>query len=623
LTKEFKVVFKPDNKMVKVERGTTVLDAATSSDIYIDSICGGRGKCGKCKVTIDGNVHADTTDLLSAEEKARGCYLACLARVAGNLTVIIPKESRVESHQILMRSEIIPLPVIEPPLIKISLLLSPPSLIDYMSDLDRVTRALHNLGIKNVTIGLPTLKKLSRILRENEWNVIVTLMDLWDRQEIIDIGPVSDEDLIGVAVDIGTTTLVVELVDLKSGAVIDSRSDYNKQVVYGEDVLSRILYTEEHKDGIRKLTSTIRYGINDLIRELVIDNKMRYEKICRAVISGNTVMMHLFYGLDPKYIRHEPYIPVMSYVPQMKAVKLGLSVNPNAYVYALPCRSSYVGGDVTADVIASGMSDRKEISLLIDVGTNGELVLGSESFLASCSCSAGPAFEGGEVEFGTRAMYGAIERIWIDDAKVHYSTIGNVRPKGICGSGLIELVAELFSNGIIDRVGKIQLDKNNIRIQVGGSGSQFVVAFKDETAINKDIVITDVDIQNILRTKAAVYASSNVLLKTFGYKFTDLTDVFIAGSFGNYLDIKKAVTIGLLPDLPLDIFKFIGNGALGGARMVLLSKSMQNKAEEVVANMTHIELSVNSMFFKEFTSALFIPHTEIDQFPSIVGRVYT
>ncbi len=609
--------------MVKVERGTTVLDAATSSDIYIDSICGGRGKCGKCKVTIDGNVHADTTDLLSAEEKARGCYLACLARVAGNLTVIIPKESRVESHQILMRSEIIPLPVIEPPLIKISLSLSPPSLIDYMSDLDRVTRALHNLGIKNVTIGLPTLKKLSRILRENEWNVIVTLMDLWDRQEIIDIGPVSDEDLIGVAVDIGTTTLVVELVDLKSGAVIDSRSDYNKQVVYGEDVLSRILYTEEHKDGIRKLTSTIRYGINDLIRELVIDNKMRYEKICRAVISGNTVMMHLFYGLDPKYIRHEPYIPVMSYVPQMKAVKLGLSVNPNAYVYALPCRSSYVGGDVTADVIASGMSDRKEISLLIDVGTNGELVLGSESFLASCSCSAGPAFEGGEVEFGTRAMYGAIERIWIDDAKVHYSTIGNVRPKGICGSGLIELVAELFSNGIIDRVGKIQLDKNNIRIQVGGSGSQFVVAFKDETAINKDIVITDVDIQNILRTKAAVYASSNVLLKTFGYKFTDLTDVFIAGSFGNYLDIKKAVTIGLLPDLPLDIFKFIGNGALGGARMVLLSKSMQNKAEEVVANMTHIELSVNSMFFKEFTSALFIPHTEIDQFPSIVGRVYT
>jgi uncharacterized 2Fe-2S/4Fe-4S cluster protein (DUF4445 family) len=623
LTKEFKVVFEPDNKTVKVGRGTTVLDAATSSDIYIDSICGGRGKCGKCKVIIDGNVHADATDLLSAEETARGYYLACLARVAGNLTVTIPKESRVESHQILMKSEIVPLPAIEPPLMKISLSLNPPSLTDYMSDLDRVTRALCNLDIENVTIGLPTLKKLSRILRENEWNVIVTLMDLWDRQEIIDIGPTSDDDIIGVAIDIGTTTIVVELVDLRSGTVIDSRSDYNKQVVFGEDVLSRILYTEEHKDGIHKLTTTVRYAINDLIRELVIDNNMRYEKICRVVMSGNTVMTHLFYGLDPKYIRHEPYIPVMSFVPQMKAVKLGLSVNPNAYIYTLPCRSSYVGGDVTADVIASGMSDRKEISLLIDVGTNGELVLGNESFLVSCSCSAGPAFEGGEVEFGTRAMYGAIERFWIDDDKVHYSTIGNVRPKGICGSGLIELVAELFSNGIIDRVGKIQPDKNNVRIQVGSSGSQFVVAFKDETAINKDIVITDVDIQNILRTKAAVYASSNVLIKTFGYKFTDLTDVFIAGSFGNYLDIKKAITIGLLPDLPLDVFKFIGNGALGGARMVLLSKNMQDKAEEVVTNMTHIELSVNSMFFKEFTSALFIPHTEIDQFPSIVGRVYT
>ncbi len=623
LPKEFKVVFKPDNKTVKVELGTSVLDAATSSDIYIDSICGGRGKCGKCKVIIEGNVNADTTDLLSDEEIARGYYLACLARVAGNLTVTIPKESRVESHQILMKSEIIPLLAIEPPLTKILLSLNPPSLTDYVSDLDRVTRALHNLSVENVTIGLPTLKKLSRVLRENEWNVIVTLMDLWDRQEIIDIGPTSDTDLIGVAIDIGTTTIVVELVDLETGTVIDSRSDYNKQLVYGEDVLSRILYTEEHKDGIHKLTTTVRYAINDLIRELVIDNKMRYEKICRVVMSGNTVMTHLFYGLDPKYIRHEPYIPVMSFVPQMKAVKLGLSVNPNAYIYALPCRSSYVGGDVTADVIASGMSGRKEVSLLIDVGTNGELVLGNESFLVSCSCSAGPAFEGGEVEFGTRAMLGAIERIWIDDSKAHYSTIGNVRPKGICGSGLIELIAELFSNGIIDRVGKIQPDKNNIRIQAGSSGSQFVVAFKGETAINKDIVITDVDIQNILRTKAAVYASSNVLLKTFGYKFTDLTDVFIAGSFGNYLDIKKAITIGLLPDLPLDVFKFIGNGALGGARMVLLSKRMQDKAEEVVANMTHIELSVNSMFFKEFTSALFIPHTEIDQFPSIVGRVYT
>ena len=623
MKKEFKVVFKPDNKTVKVERGTTVLDTATSSDIYIDSICGGRGKCGKCKVLIEGSVQSDETDLLTTEEKAGGYFLACLARVAGNLKVTVPKESRVESHQILMKSVTTPLPAIDPPVLKVPLSLTPPSLADYVSDLDRVTHALRNLDIGYVTIGLPTLKRLSRVLRENQWNVNVTLMDLWDRKEIIDIGAPSDNDLIGIAVDIGTTTIVVELVDLTTGRVIDARSDYNKQVVYGEDVLSRVMYTEEHEDGISKLTSTIRYGINDLIRELVIENKVRYERICRVVLSGNTVMIHLFYGLDPKYIRHEPYIPVMSVAPQMKAVKLDLSVNPNAYVYALPCRSSYVGGDVTADIIASGMNDNTDISLLIDVGTNGEVVLGNDTFLVSCSCSAGPAFEGGEVEFGVRAMNGAIERVWINDGLVEYSTIGNERPKGICGSGLIELIAELFSNGIIDRTGKIQLDKNNVRTEVGSNGNQFVVAYKEDTAIDKNIVITDVDIQNILRTKAAVYASCSVLLKTFGYKFSDLSNVFIAGSFGNYLDTKKAITIGLLPDLPLDTFKFIGNGALGGARMVLLSRDLQDKAAEIVENMTHIELSVSSMFFKEFTSALFIPHTELDQFPHIATRVYT
>jgi uncharacterized 2Fe-2S/4Fe-4S cluster protein (DUF4445 family) len=623
LKKEFKVVFKPDNKTVKVERGTTVLDTATSSDIYIDSICGGRGKCGKCKVLIEGNVQSDETDLLTAEEKAGGYFLACLARVAGNLKVTVPKESRVESHQILMKSVTTPLPAIDPPVLKVPLSLTPPSLADYVSDLDRVTHALRNLDIGYVTIGLPTLKRLSRVLRENQWNVNVTLMDLWDRKEIIDIGAPSDNDLIGIAVDIGTTTIVVELVDLTTGRVIDARSDYNKQVVYGEDVLSRVMYTEEHDDGLGKLTSTIRYGINDLIRELVIENNVRYERICRVVLSGNTVMMHLFYGLDPKYIRHEPYIPVMSSVPQMKAGKLDLSVNPNAYIYALPCRSSYVGGDVTADIIASGMSDSEDVSLLIDVGTNGEVVLGNDTFLVSCSCSAGPAFEGGEVEFGVRAMNGAIERVWINDGLVEYSTIGNQKPKGICGSGLIELIAELFSSGVIDRTGKIQLDKNNVRTEVGSNGNQFVVAFKEDTAIDKNIVMSDVDIQNILRTKAAVYASCNVLLKTFGYKFGDLCNVFIAGSFGNYLDTKKAITIGLLPDLPLDTFKFIGNGALGGARMVLLSRNLQDKAAEIVENMTHIELSVSSMFFKEFTSALFIPHTELDQFPHIATRVYT
>ncbi len=623
MTKEFKVVFEPDNKTVKIERDTTVLDAATSSDIYIDSICGGRGKCGRCKVVIDGNVKSDETDLLSAAEKARGYYLACLARVAGNLRVTIPKESRIESHQILMRSLTEPLSVIDQPVVKVPLSLTPPSLVDYLSDLERVTQALRNLGIEHVTTGLPILKKLSRSLRENQWNVNVTLMDLWGREEIIDICPTSDKDLIGIAVDIGTTTIVVELVDLISGAVIDARSNYNRQVMFGEDVLTRIMYTEERKGGVRKLTSAVRYTINDLIRELVIENNLRYEKICRAVLSGNTVMIHLFYGLDPQYIRHEPYIPVMSFVPQMKAVELGLSINPNAYIYALPCRSSYVGGDITADVIASGMSDKKELSLLLDVGTNGEVVLGNDSFLASCSCSAGPAFEGGEVEFGVRAMNGAIERVWIDNGLVHYSTIGNEKAKGICGSGLIELIAELFSSGIIDRTGKIQPDKDNVRIEIGSSGNQFVVAYKKDTAIDKNIVITDVDIQNILRTKAAVYASCSVLLKTFGYEFSDLSNVFIAGSFGNYIDAKKAITIGLLPDLPLDTFKFIGNGALGGARMVLLSRAMQDKAEDTVENMTRIELSVSSTFFKEFTSALFIPHTELDQFPHIFKRVYT
>lgn len=651
---DYVVSFKPEIKKATVEQGDTILNAAVLADIFINSVCGGLGKCGKCKVQVKGKVEARDSDLISEDEKANNMYLACETKVLGDLEVYIPEISRAAKHQILTKSKAIHIESLSPITRKFRLTLPAPSLEDNVSDLERLKKGLEDLGIKEAEMGLPLLRNTARALRDNIWDVSVTVSEIEYGCEIINVESKDEQAKhFGLAIDIGTTTVVVSLIDLNSGEIISSKSNYNKQIVCGEDVLARINYAEEEKGGLARLNKLIIETINFLIEKLTLDDELcrrgvNYgtckEDITCIVASGNTTMSHLFLALDPQHIRFEPYIPTASLIPYIKAKDLGLEVNPEALVYLLPCRSSYVGGDITADILASGLSKKDELALLIDVGTNGEAVIGNREWLVSCSCSAGPAFEGGEVQHGMRASIGAIEKIALNvvpngdekDINVFYKTIGDVKPKGICGSGLIDLLAEMFVHGIIDKGGNIN-DLSSPRIRDGTEGKEFVVAWAEETSLGRDliaqrkedgeivmkesegknIVITEADIKNILRTKAAVYASCSVLLKSMNKTFEDLDRIYIAGGFGNYIDLKKAILLGLFPDVPHGKYDFIGNGSLGGSRLALLSRIMREEAYRVYKMMTYIELSVNNMFYNEFTSALFLPHTDLSLFPSV------
>jgi uncharacterized 2Fe-2S/4Fe-4S cluster protein (DUF4445 family) len=374
-----------------------------------------------------------------------------------------------------------------------------------------------------------------------------------------------------------------------------------------------------HDDRLKRLNSLVVKTINSLIEELLgkeNNDNIGKDEIGLIVVAGNTTMMHLLLSVPPGSIKREPYIPTVNLLQPVRARDLGVEAH-NAYLYCIPGRSAYVGGDITADILVSDMHREEGLSLLIDVGTNGEVVLGNREWLVGCSCSAGPAFEGGEVEFGTRAVRGAIEKVHVTpDFNVEYSVIGNVKPIGICGSGLIDLLGDLFRCGIIDKNGSMK-DLDNGRTRAGNEGKEFVVAFAEETDIGKDIVITEADLKNIIRTKAAIYAAASLLLKTVGYKTEDLTQIFIAGGFGNYLDARKSIMTGILPDVEIEKLKFIGNGALAGAQLVLQSKEKRREAEDIFRKITYIDLSTNPKFFEEFTSALFLPHTDLELFPSV------
>ncbi|MEE9151065.1 MAG: ASKHA domain-containing protein [Thermoplasmata archaeon] len=649
------VTFQPENKSVQVKSGETIMNAAIDAGVFINSVCGGLGKCGKCKVQVKGKVSAKDSELLSKEEKENNFYLACETVVASDVDIYIPEISRAARHQILVKSKETRIEHLVPITRKLRLTLPAPSLEDNISDLERIKKGLAEHNILTARTGVDMLRKVAKILRDNYWDVGVTVSEIDGEYEIIYIDSKETTNKhFGLAIDIGTTTVVVSLIDLNSGETIATKSNYNKQIVCGEDVLARINFAEE-EGGLTKLNKLIIETINFLIEELTLDDEVcrrgiKYgtckEDITSVVAAGNTTMSHLFLSMNPQHIRLEPYIPTASLIPLLKAKDLGLEVNPEATIFYMPCRSSYVGGDVTADILSSGLNKKDELSLLIDVGTNGEAVIGNKEWLVSCSCSAGPAFEGGEVQHGMRAAIGAIEKIALNvlprekgvgmDIKIFYKTIGDVKPKGICGSGLIDLLAEMFLHGIIDKSGNIN-DVLSPRIRDGAEGKEFVVVWAKETSLGrdviaqrrddgeivmkeadgKDIVITEADIKNIIRTKGAVYASCSVLLKSLNHTFDDLDKIYIAGGFGNYIDLKNAILLGLFPDVPLKKYEFIGNGSLGGARLALLSKEMREEAKRIYSMMTYIELSVNNMFYNEFTSALFLPHTDMNLFPSV------
>ena len=427
-----------------------------------------------------------------------------------------------------------------------------------------------------------------------------------------------DEPLFAAAIDIGTTTVSFWLVDLTTGKVAAQTAEYNGQISRGEDVISRIIYSSKGT-GRDELQKRVTDTINALCETACKRVKSRPTAVVKATIAGNSTMIHLLLGIPAATIRFSPFITSVNHPPVTTAHELGLNFSPDAIVDCLPGVASYVGADITAGVLSSRIDMADEVTLFIDVGTNGEIVLGNQDWLVTCACSAGPAFEGAGVVHGMRATNGAIEEVWINGDSFEPSTrvIGNSKPKGICGSGLISLIAEMFLTGLLDKAGNVNLTLPTKRVREGEHGGEYVLAWANESETGEDITITRVDVDNLLRAKAAIYAGFSVLAEQVGMTLEDVQQMYIGGSFGKYINVEKAVQIGLLPDMPWNKFTFLGNTSIKGAYFTLLSSDERERIKDIANRMTYIELSADNTFYEAFTSALFLPHTDMSKFPTV------
>ena len=475
-------------------------------------------------------------------------------------------------------------------------------------------------NLRGLSAPLPVLRTLAKTLRESEWRV-TAVIDRSDpaRPRVLDMLPGDQSyQLFGAAVDIGTTTVTVYLVDLISGEVIETAADYNGQIKRGEDVISRIVYASKG-NGLVELQTLVTETINKLIQRTTMRRKIEPKEIYKMAVVGNSTMIHILLGLPPEQIRLTPYITTVNHPPQVLAQELNLNINPQAPIDCLPGVASYMGADITAGVLSSGTSATDKVTLFLDIGTNGEMVMGTSEWLVSCACSAGPAFEGAGVFAGMRATTGAIEEVWINHKTFEPTirVIGGGKARGLCGSGLISLIAEMFITGVTDKAGNVNLNLPTPRVRAGAHGPEYVIAWASETETGKDMAITKPDIDNLLRAKAAIYAGYVMLAHSVGMTMNDVEQMLIGGSFGQYLNIEKAVELGLLPDLPWDRFKFLGNTAARGAYMALLRNDAREEIAAIAKKMTYLELAADNTFHDQFMAALFLPHTDMTQFPSV------
>ncbi len=501
----------------------------------------------------------------------------------------------------------------------------PPSLEENFSDLERLERALFPLwgSGRAPRCRLGTLQKLGRLLREEGGKVTLTLAELGDALEVVEL-EAGDRAYrqYGLAVDVGTTTLSLTLLNLYDGRIIDEESDYNPQLRFGEDVISRVV-SASRPGGLRAMREAAVGGVNRLAAKLSGRNGIEPAEINSLSLAGNPAMLHLLLGLDPRYIREEPYIPTLNFFPVMRAGEVGLDIAPFALIYVLPGVGSFVGGDITAGVLGCSIDRSEGPTLYIDIGTNGEIVVGTREWMMACACSAGPAFEGAGVRSGMRATLGAVESVSIEPGSLEprLSVIGGGPPRGVCGSGLIDLFAELFRAGALDRAGKLLPQEGSPRVRQGERGAEYVLAWAEETATGRDITLTEVDLENLLRTKAAIYAGISSLTQMVGLSLEEIEKVVIAGEFGSFLNVESALAIGLLPDLPRERFHAVGNSSLIGAQLALLSRDFRVRAEEIARRMTYVELSADPSYMDRYLSALFLPHTELELFPSLRERL--
>jgi uncharacterized 2Fe-2S/4Fe-4S cluster protein (DUF4445 family) len=636
------VKFLPYDMQIDVEDGDTVIRAALEAGVHVNASCGGEGVCGKCRVLIeDGTVDGGISEKLSAEDREKGYRLACQAAVKSDLVVRIPVESTLDAGVLKMQAaprrtahiremnfeELKEKGLFVAPVEKKYLELPAPTAQDNLPDITRLISYLqleHDEHRLDVTLAM--IRKIPQVMREDNFRVTATLVrpvrDV-GKTRIINIQPgdTSDQSY-AIAMDIGTTTIYGQVIDLISGEVLAEHGEFNGQISYGEDVISRIVYAEK-PGGLAKINEVVIATINKILTRIIKRSGVDQENISTITLAGNTTMTQLMLSVDPRSIRRAPYVPAATLYPPMKASDLGMELDDHVAALVYPAVSSYVGGDIVAGVMGSGIYRSEALTLYLDVGTNAEIVIGNKDWLACAACSAGPAFEGGGLKFGMRAAKGAIEDFSIDPVTFEpmIITIGNVRPRGICGSGLIIMAAVMFEMGIINNLGKFDRDLDTPRIREDDGIYEYVLAWQDETQIDRDITLTEIDIENLIRAKGAIYSGCMTLLTEVGLSITDIEHIFLAGGFGSYVDLEKAMTIGLLPELDTEKVTFIGNGSLMGARMSSLTNRIRKDVVEVTKKMTNFELSDTISYMDNYVAALFLPHTDMNQFPKIKSRL--
>ena len=609
-----------DGRTISSGNGESIYTALKKNGIYLVASCGGKGVCGKCRVRVlEGKSRIDSTGKLRKGDEEKDIVLACQTFPEEDLLIEIPEDAKLvigdkiavsKSKNLLEFLHSVE-PSFTPPVRCIELIMEAPTIEDNISDLERIRRALTEKGIEGMRFSHDFVVSMSHSLRHAGWKVTLAYTD---DMEAFALSPAECMNEYGLAIDIGTTTVVIYLINCLDGSLVDVGMTYNSQMRHGDDVITRIVHATEG-GGIAELRSAVIDDINDMLLPILEKNSISRDAVIAAVISGNTTMAQLFWGLDPSSIREEPYIPAINMYPEWRAGTAGIRINSQSPVYTLPSVGSYVGGDIVSGVLASGMHRHQEIALFMDIGTNGEIAVGNNEWMITAACSMGPCFEGSGIRHGMRATEGAIESIKIDPVTFEpkLGVIGDTAPAGICGSGMIDAISELFLTGIIDQRGKFSRDLGTDRIRIEDEGPEFVL-YKGEF---RDILLTEADVENVIRAKAALYAGISVLLKDMGLSLDIIERVYVAGGFGNFLDIDKAIMIGMLPDLPEEKFSFIGNTSIAGAYLCLLSGKMRQEANEIAGKMTYMELSVSRGFMDEYMSALFLPHTDMGLFPSV------
>jgi len=618
-----KVTFLPMQVSVDSAAGATLMEAARSAGLPITSPCGGEGLCGKCRVMVKtGKVN--TPPVFTPGPEDGGAYLACQTVPAGDVTIEIPPEVLDDEVQVLgdrsagagdspaaVRSMVV----------SVEVELTPPTMDETTGDLERLKEVLAaKNSLPGATATLSAIRELPLVLRANGWKARLLIDLTGEHPRIIRaLAPGSGPAPRGVAIDIGTTTIFVQLVDLESGRVLASEGGLNPQTSHGDDIIIRIIRAGEG-DGLEMLSKAVLGRINGLIEALMASTGTERRDIVAAVAAGNSTMVHLLLRIPPESIRREPFVTPTNHPPVLRAEEAGLAILPDAPAFFVPGMSGFVGGDITAGILSCGLKKHELPCAFVDIGTNGEVVVGSRDWMMAAAASAGPAFEGGGVTCGMRAAKGAIQKVSIDASagKVTVGTIGNAPPQGICGSGLLDAIAEAMRGGLIDRRGKLVPGAGKGLVREEDHAIVLVPA--NQSATGRDIILTEDDIAHAIRSKGAIFTAILLLLEKVSLSPADLDTFYVAGGFGNYLNLRNAITIGMLPDLPVEKYKFLGNTSVAGARHMLTSIDALRKSAELAQGVTYIELSNEPKFMDRYVASQFLPHTDVSLFPSVMGK---